>query len=149
MLHIDSIHFKPDWAERELEDELSLMRAFMEENDERGWVIDGNYTKLEYERRLEEADLIIYMNFNRWSCFLRAWKRAWKYRNNARPSIAEGCNEKFDRDFRKWILRRGRTKEKLKRYDALVEKYKDKSVVIRNQKELNEFENEIKKQPLQ
>lgn len=28
------------------------------------WVIDGNYRKLEYERRLQEADRIIFMDFN-------------------------------------------------------------------------------------
>lgn len=39
------------------------------------WVIDGNYRKLEYERRLQEADRIIFMDFNRFSCLFRAYRR--------------------------------------------------------------------------
>ena len=139
VLHIDTIHFLPDWVERQREDERAIMRAFLDENDKTGWVIDGNYTKLEYERRLEECDLLIYMNFGRFDCFFRAWRRSLKYRNKSRPSIAEGCNEKFDRSFMWWILKRGRTKEKLARYDALVEKYSDKSIVIKNQRQLDRF----------
>ncbi len=137
VLHIDRIHFLPGWVERETEDELSLMREFLDENASRGWVIDGNYRKLEHERRMEEADLIIYMNFNRFACFARAYRRSLKYRNRVRPSIADGCNEKFDKDFVKWILKGGRTKPKLERYAALVRQYSEKSVEIKNQRELD------------
>lgn len=144
LLHIDAIHFLPGWVERELEDELAIMRAFLDENEERGWVIDGNYRKLEHERRMEEADLIIYLNFNRWACWLRAFKRSKKYRNKVRDSIAPGCEEKFDRGFQKWILREGRTKAKLRRYDELVERYSGKSVVLKNQSELDAFKKTIK-----
>lgn len=139
VLHIDTIHFLPNWVERELEDELSLMRAFLDENSERGWVIDGNYRKLEHERRMEEADLIIYLNYGRFTCYRRAKERARKYRNTVRPSIAPGCPEKFDREFRTWILRGGRTKPKLERYAALIEQYKEKSVEIKNDLELRRF----------
>ena len=141
VLHIDTIHFLPNWVERETEDELAIMRAFLDENYNTGWVIDGNYRKLEHARRMEEADLIIYLNFNRWACYFRAKRRARRFKNRTRPSIAEGCNEKFDREFRRWILKEGRTKAKLKRYDELVERYGDKSVVIRNQREINAFRN--------
>ena len=78
VLHIDSIHFLPNWVERELDEELSLMRDFLERNAENGWVIDGNYRKLEHERRMREADLIIYLNFNKFVCFYRAWRRSRK-----------------------------------------------------------------------
>lgn len=145
LLHIDSIHFLPGWVERETEDELSIMRAFLDENEEKGWVIDGNYRKLEHARRMEEADLMIYMNFNRWVCFFRCLRRAIKFKNKARPSIAPGCNEKFDKEFKRWILKEGRTKEKLKRYKALTEQYGEKSVEIKNLRELNKFKKALKK----
>lgn len=146
LLHIDSIHFLPGWVERETEDELVLMRAFLDENEERGWVIDGNYRKLEHERRMDEADLIIYMNFNRWVCFWRAWRRSRKYKNSTRPDIAEGCNEKFDKEFRMWILHDGRTRQKLARYAALVEEHGEKSVEIRNDRELERLKEMLSKQ---
>lgn len=144
VLHVDRIHFLPGWVERETEDELGLMRAFLDDNTERGWVVDGNYRKLEYERRMEEADLIIYMNFNRWACFARAFKRSVRYRNRSRESIAPGCPEKFDRAFRRWILHDGRTREKLARYDAVAEKYREKTVVIRDQRGLDRFKDELR-----
>ncbi len=139
LLHIDVIHFLPGWVEREREEELALMRAFLDENDENGWVIDGNYLKLEHERRMEEAELIIYFNFNRWNCWLRAFRRSVRYKNKVRDSIAPGCPEKFDRDFQRWILHSGRTKAKLERYSALVERYEKKSIVLKNQRDIDHF----------
>ncbi|MBR3382447.1 MAG: DNA topology modulation protein FlaR [Clostridia bacterium] len=143
LLHIDAIHFLPNWVEREPEEELALMRAFLDGNEERGWVIDGNYMKLEHERRMEEADLIIYLNFNRLVCYTRALRRSRKYRNKVRSSAAPGCEEKFDLAFQKWILRGGRTKPKLKRYAALVARYGGKSVELKNQREVERFKNEL------
>lgn len=143
VLHIDTIHFLPNWVERELEDELSLMRDFLERNAENGWVIDGNYRKLEHGRRMEEADLIIYLNFNKYVCFCRAWRRSRVYRDKVRPSIAPGCNEKFDKEFRRWILKNGRTKQKLKNYRAILEAYPEKSVEIKNSRSLKRFLKEL------
>jgi adenylate kinase family enzyme len=145
LLHVDSIHFLPNWAERETEDELCIMRAFLDENSENGWVIDGNYRKLEYERRMEEADLIIYLNFNRLTCFLRCFRRSRKYKNSVRPSIAPGCEEKFDRAFRRWILIGGRTRQKLKNYADLVKRYGGKSVELKNQRGVESFKTELKR----
>ena len=143
LMHIDAIHFLPNWAERETEDELNIMRAFLDENSERGWVIDGNYRKLEHERRMEEADLIVYLNFNRWVCFFRCLRRSIKYRNRVRDSIAPGCEEKFDHAFQKWILHDGRTKPKLERYAALVDRYSGKSVELRNKRQVERFKKEL------
>lgn len=143
LLHVDSIHFLPNWKEREREDELYIMRAFLDENSENGWVIDGNYVKLEHERRMEEADLIIYLNFNRFTCFLRCFRRSRTYKNKVRPSIAPGCEERFDRAFQKWILIGGRTKPKLKRYADLVKRYGVKSVELKTQREVEKFKSEL------
>lgn len=62
------------------------------------WVIDGNYRKLEYERRLQEADRIIFMDFNRFSCLFRAYRRYLDHKGRARSSMTEGCEEKLDLD---------------------------------------------------
>lgn len=139
VLYIDTVQFKPGWVIREHEEKLGAVRAFLDENAERGWVIDGNYRKLEYERRMEEADLIVFMNFNRLNCFVRAWKRAIRYKGKTRPSMTVGCDEKFDREFRTWILRKGRTKEVRARFADLVRRYPDKTKVVKNQRQLDEF----------
>lgn len=143
VLYIDTVQFEPGWVVREHEEKLGMVRAFLDENSENGWVIDGNYRKLEYDRRMEEADLIVFMNFNRINCLMRAWKRARRFKGKTRPSMTVGCDEKFDHEFRMWILKNGRTKEVRKRYRELTGKYRDKCRVIKNQRQLDSFKNEL------
>lgn len=73
VLYLDTVHWLPGWQEREREDSQRIVREFMDAHDE--WVIDGNYKKLEHERRMSEADYILFMDFSRVRCFFRAWKR--------------------------------------------------------------------------
>jgi len=139
ILYIDTIHFLPGWQIRPSDEKLALMREFLDANHENGWVIDGNYTKLEHERRMSEADMIVFMNFNRVDCFFRAYKRSRKFRHLSRPSMTEGCDEKFDAEFRRWILWEGRSKKAVKNFRDVVRRYKDKCIVIKNQRQLDAF----------
>ena len=50
------------------------------------------------------------MNFPRRICFPQAFKRYLNYKNKTRESMADGCNEKFDLEFIKWLLFEGRKK---------------------------------------
>lgn len=137
VLHFDAVHFLPDWKIRGEDEKMKITEEFLNTHD--SWVIDGNYSKLFYERRMSEADVIILLLFNRFSCLLRAFRRYVRYKNTTRPDMAEGCNEKFDLEFIKWILRDGRTKRAKNRYKDLISKYADKTVVIKNQKQLNKY----------
>ena len=60
-------------------------------------------------------------------------------RMTVRESIAEGCREKFDLAFAKWILYKSRTKESRARYRRVLTEYADKTTVIQNQRELSRF----------
>jgi adenylate kinase family enzyme len=100
-------------------------------------VIDGNYSKLYLERRLEEADRIILILFNRFSFLYRVTKRYLKYRNKTRPDMGQGCNEKLDLEFIMWVLWKGRTKETRERYTRIAKQYRDKVIVLKNQRELS------------
>ena len=53
--------------------------------------------------------------------------------------MTQGCNEKFDLEFARWILKDGRTPQKVKGYKNMCQKYADKVVIIRNQKDLEKF----------
>ena len=141
VLHFDAVHFLPGWEIRDREEKERITEEFL--NTHTSWVIDGNYTKLSYERRLEESDLIIMLLFNRFSCFCRAYGRYRKYRGITRPDMAEGCPEKFDREFAKWILWESRTKKARDRYKEISKKYCDKVIVIKNQKELDRYINSL------
>lgn len=137
VLHFDTVHFLPNWVIRDDEEKLKITKDFLDTHD--SWIIDGNYSSLFYARRMEEADTIILLLFNRFSCFFRAYSRYIKYKDKTRPDMADGCNEKFDFEFAKWILYKGRTKKKRQRYKDVISKYSDKVVVIKNQKQLDEY----------
>ena len=66
VLHLDRIQFEPGWKERDRETARRMAEDFLDKNENRGWIIDGNYTGFSQERRLREADLIIFMNYPRW-----------------------------------------------------------------------------------
>ena len=59
--------------------------------------------------------------------------------------MGAGCNEKFDLEFAKWILFEGRTKSSKERYKQVISQYKEKVVVIKNQKQLDAFTEALKK----
>jgi adenylate kinase family enzyme len=120
-----------------------MTKTFLDLHDR--WVIDGNYSKLSFERRMEEADVIILMLFNRWNCLYRVTKRYLKFKNKTRPDMAQGCKEKLDREFVKWILRDGRSKTARERYQGIISRYPNKTIVIKNQRQLNGVQKRIHK----
>ena len=138
VLHFDSIHFLPGWVETDRPYKREKVTAFLDSNSD-GWVIDGNYTSVHYERRMMEADRILFLSFSRLACLLRATKRYHAYRGKSRPSAAEGCNEKLDAAFVRWILFDGRTKDRRARYDRVAAGYPEKFVRIKNQRALTAY----------
>lgn len=144
VLHLDAVHWLPGWKERPDEEAEALVASFLDAHDD--WVIDGNYTRLCYERRLEEADRIVLLLFGRFACLCRAWRRFRRYAGQSRPDMADGCAEKFDAAFVRWILRDGRTKRTQARYASIAARFPHKAVVLRRQRELDAFAAQIEKE---
>lgn len=136
-LHMDALHFLPGWMERKHEDELALVEEFLNAHD--SWVIDGNYSKLHYEKRMAQADKIIFLDFPRLVCLVRAYRRYLQNRGRSRSSMAAGCPEKFDLEFALWILSKGRGKASRERYANLQRQYPEKFIRLRSQRELTKF----------
>ena len=136
VLHFDRVHWAPNWQERDREEAHKIVHEFMEQHQ---WVIDGNYTKFEYERRMAEADEIIFLDFSRLTCFARAWKRYFLYRGQTRVDMGDGCPEKMDIEFMTWILWKGRTSQKRASFQEVLDTYPEKTVVLRNQKEIDRY----------
>ena len=59
VLHLDCVHWLAGWRERPRAEETEIVARFLDEKE--SWVIDGNYWSLSFERRLEEADLVVVM----------------------------------------------------------------------------------------
>ena len=136
-LHLDMLQFLPNWEMSDRSWMQEQVKTFLNEN--LSWVIDGNYSSCCYEERMEQADQIIFLNFSRWDCLLRAAKRYPKNRGKVRGSMAQGCPEKFDWEFIRWILLDVRTANIRKRYEKLQKMYPYKFIVLHNQKELDNF----------
>lgn len=137
VLHLDAVHWLPGWQTRSREEKTAIVGEFLDTHE--GWVIDGNYSKQHFDRRMTEADEIIFMNFNRFACLCRVIKRYHTYKGRTREDMGEGCNEKIDWDFVKWVLYKGRTRKTHDMYKKVINKHGHKVTVIKNQRGLDTF----------
>ena len=141
VLHFDTVQFLPNWVIRSEEEKAAMTKAFMDEND--AWVIDGNYSKLSYERRMEEADVIIQLRFNPIASLWRVTRRYLTYKEGTRPDMAQGCKEKLDWEFITWVLWKGRSKTARQRYQDVLARYPEKTIVVKNQRQLDAVHKKI------
>lgn len=137
VLHFDQVHFLPGWKTRSREEKARITTEFMDTHE--SWIIDGNYTKYSFERRMAEADLIVLMLFRRLDCLRRVTQRYLTHRGHSRPDMTQGCNEKLDWAFVKWILWEGRTRDIRQCFADVQKQYADKTAVVRNQRQLDEL----------
>ena len=137
VLYLDKIQFEPNWEERDQETSKEMVKNFLDKNS--SWIIDGNYTSFYRDRRMEEADMIVFMNFSRTTCLFQAYKRSVTYKGRTREDMASGCIEKLDFEFIKWILFGGRSKDKRCQYAETIKTYNKKVVVLKNRKETEIF----------
>ena len=138
VLHLDKLNFSPGWVKRPTKDGAADTLAFLESHPG-GWVIDGNYSKWHYERRMDEADKIILLDYDRFFCFFSALGRYLKNKGRTRPDMAEGCDEKFDLEFAKWLLKDGRGKKQRDRHNELEKRYGSKLIRVKNRRSLNKM----------
>ena len=136
-LHMDTLQFQPGWQDSNRDWMEAEMKNFLSEHT--NWVIDGNYSWCYYEERMQEADQIIFLNFSPWICLFRAFKRYLTYRGKVRESMAADCPERFNWEFIRWILWDGRSKSAKERYQRVLETYPEKVIVLRSQKEIDQF----------
>lgn len=99
VLHLDALFWNEGWEPTpKPEFRVKLQQAL----EEPVWIIDGNFNST-MEMRAKYADLIIFLDFPNWLCLSRVLKRVWTYRGTTRPDMAEGCSEKIDWEFAKFI----------------------------------------------
>lgn len=137
LLHLDRAHWLPNWVERDKGEREEIVKDFLDANS--SWVIDGNYAKVFYERRLCEADTIIIMRFGALACLFRAIKRKKEFKGKSRPSMTEGCDERINKEFFWWLVHGSRTRDKKHAFDEVAKKYKNKTIIIKNQRALDAY----------
>lgn len=136
-LHFDAIHWLPDWTESTREYKREIVKPILGRDR---WIIEGNYHKIYWQERLELADTIIFINVNRFTCLWQAWKRSRIYKGKTRPDMGEGCTEKFDLEFAKWVFFKGRRRKNVILSAVKYAKERNKAVyVLKNRKDINKF----------
>lgn len=99
VIHLDAHYWQPGWVETPKEEWFPAVEALLARGE---WVMDGNYGGT-LERRLDACDTIVFIDLPRALCLWRILKRIVMYRKGGRPDMAEGCHEKFDFVFLRWV----------------------------------------------
>lgn len=134
VLHLDSVNFFDNWQTRTPQQKEEMVQSFVQQHQ--NWVIDGNYSST-FPQRFEMTDLTVFLDINRISCFFAAWKRYRKYKGKCRPDLP--CEEKFDREFRRWLLFEGRTKQRRSKLTQLLNKTSGQKVRLTNRRQIEKF----------
>ncbi|HEY0429631.1 MAG TPA: DNA topology modulation protein [Pyrinomonadaceae bacterium] len=135
VIHLDRLYWKPNWIEPEEDKWRETIRGVLKRDS---WVMDGNYSGT-LEMRAAASDTIIFLDLPRTICLRRVLKRITLSYGRTRADMAEGCNEKFDLEFLKWVWNyRTRTKPKV---EALLESVEKEKTIIRlkSAKEVENF----------
>ena len=101
------------------------------------WIIDGNYSRT-MDARLEKCDTIIWLDFSRWMCLLGLFQRVVWNRGKTRPDMAEGCPERVDWEFIKYVWNFNKHNRVLNATRIGKSKHA-RAIVLRNRKEVKAF----------
>ena len=99
VVHLDLLFWRPGWVETPQDEWRQRQQALVEGDS---WIIDGNHAPT-LDVRLARADTVVFLDLPRRSCMRRAIWRSLVHRGRTRPDRAEGCEERLDRAFLRWV----------------------------------------------
>ncbi|MFC3801467.1 DNA topology modulation protein [Cohnella sp. GCM10012308] len=99
IIHLDRHYWKPGWIPTPNEEWDQFV---IEATNQEQWIMDGNYSRT-LNLRLKRADTVIFLDMPTWLCVYRIIKRRIRFHGKTRPDLNEGCPEKLDRVFFKWV----------------------------------------------
>ncbi|MCE8000436.1 MAG: AAA family ATPase [Rhodobiaceae bacterium] len=99
LIHLDTEYWRPGWVETPGEEWRPHVEKLVARDS---WIMEGNFSST-FDLRMPRADTIVLVIRPRVHCLWRVFKRYLKYRGATRPDLADGCPEKFDPAFYKWI----------------------------------------------
>ena len=134
VVHLDKLFWRPGWEQISREEFDRLHREALAQEK---WIIDGNYDRTMGERA-KYCDTIIYLDFSRAACLMGVAKRVLTSYGRVRPDMAEGCPERFDLDFLKWIWDFNKNNRE-KTYRLLNETEEKETVVLKNRRAVRLF----------
>ncbi|ECC0875201.1 ATP-binding cassette domain-containing protein [Listeria monocytogenes] len=133
--HLDKLFWQENWnavAKADFEDKVDNIMS-----SKKKYIIDGDYF-FNLEKRLEHADLVIWIKIPLFLCVANIIKRRFKYMTNVRPDVTEGCDEKLNLSFLLYALKYN--KRSGKQTKVLLDNVYDKELfVIDSYKKLKSY----------
>lgn len=100
VVHIDRFIWNPGWIATP--DDV-VRERILKATDEATWIMDGNNSKTR-DYRLERADTVVFLDFNRYTCLFRNLKR-WKSNyGRTRYDLGIDCPERLNPGHIKFII---------------------------------------------
>lgn len=138
VVHLDKLFWHPGWVESTKEEmDAKIMQALAQPQ----WIMDGNFNRTLPER-LKRCDTVIYLDFSRVACLMGVLKRVITTYGTVRPDMAEGCPERIDLDFLKWVWNFNKNKRE-KYYKLLNEAEGVETIVLKNRRAVKRFLKQI------
>ncbi|MCB2310464.1 DNA topology modulation protein [Clostridium tagluense] len=138
LIHLDKEFWNNGWIETPKEDWAKKQKCLILGCE---WILDGNYGGT-MDIRLEKADTVICFKLSRIVCLLSYFKRVITNINKVRPDMPEGCREKIDFEFMKyiWNFPKASGQANINR----LEKSKDKQIIVfKNRRQAKQYIIEI------
>jgi adenylate kinase family enzyme len=101
VVHLDVLFWQPGWTETPAPEWEERMRGLVSGES---WVLDGNYGGT-MAIRLPAADTVIFLDLPRRVCLWGIVWRRFRYAGRSRIDRADGCEEKLDWEFIKYVWR--------------------------------------------
>ena len=134
VVHLDKLFWHPGWVESTQEEMDEKIHTALQEPK---WIMDGNFNRT-LPKRLEYCDAVIYLDFSRIACLLGVVKRILTTYGTVRPDMGEGCPERFDPDFLKWVW--NFNKDKRERYYKMLNEAEGiEKIVLKNRRAVRKF----------
>lgn len=93
------VFWLPGWQARPREEQRERIATIISEER---WLMDGSNAS-SFDLRLPRSDIVLWVRMPRWRCLWGAISRAVKGYGKVRPEMAEGCPERLDLDFLRYI----------------------------------------------
>ena len=134
VVHLDKLFWHPGWVESTKEEIDAKITAAL---DEPRWIMDGNYNRT-LPLRIRKCDAVIYLDFSRFACLMGVAKRVLTTYGTVRPDMADGCPERFDLDFLRWVWNFNKNKRE-QYYRLLNEAEGVETIVLKNRRAVRKF----------
>jgi adenylate kinase family enzyme len=99
VIYLDQQFWQPGWVKTPMDIFRERVVTFASAD---AWLMDGTYDST-LDLRLPHADAVIWLDYSRYLCLWQAIKRIARNYGTVREKMADGCPEKIDFGFFRWI----------------------------------------------